>query len=226
MKPSASNLTESGTPRSPATRCGCAAVGIDAPDLVGAHHREVQQAVRADLHRVGRRQVLHQHPRRARRQVEFHQAAAVAAFADEQPVLMNGDAVGARHVVAQHPGAAGGVAHADPAVHDLGGVQVAVGIEGDVVGRDDVAALGADGLQLPGVDIERADLAAGHLRDIDAAVRAGAQTVGAEQPAGRGEPFQAPARRRRSVGQLAVAAPRSPKPDRRDHGVRTLSSRG
>ena len=50
-------------------------------------------------------------------------------------------------VVAQHAGAAVVAAHADPAVHHLGGVEVAVRIEGHVVGRDDVAALGADGLE-------------------------------------------------------------------------------
>ena len=53
-------------------------------------------------------------------------------------------------VVAQHPGAAVGVPHADPAVHHLGGVELAVGVEGHVVGRDDVAALGADGLHRAG----------------------------------------------------------------------------
>ena len=55
-----------------------------------------------------------------------------------------------RDVVAQHPGAAGGVQHADPAVHHFGGVEVTAGIEGHVVGRDDVATLGAHGVQLPG----------------------------------------------------------------------------
>ena len=95
--------------------------------------------------------VLQQHPRRAAAQVEFQQAPALAAFTDEQPAPVNGDAVGGRNVVAQHPGAAGGVAHADPAVHDLGRVEVAARVERDVVGRDDVAALGADGFQLPGV---------------------------------------------------------------------------
>ena len=53
--------------------------------------------------------------------------------------------------------------------------------------------LGLIGLDLAGVDVERADLAAGHLRDVDAAVGAGAQTVGAEQPAGRGAALQGPA---------------------------------
>ena len=41
--------------------------------------------------------------------------------------------------------------------------------------------------------IQRADLAAGHLRDVDPTVRAGAQTVGAEQPTGRGDPLESPA---------------------------------
>ena len=82
-------------------------------------------------------------------QVELHQPSAIAALADEQPALVDGDAVGAGQVVAQHPGPAAGVAHAHPAVHHLGGVQVAARVEGDVVGRDDVAALRADGVQPP-----------------------------------------------------------------------------
>ena len=45
----------------------------------------------------------------------------------------------------------------------------------------------------PVLEIQCADLAAGHLRDVDAAVGTGAQTVGAEQPAGRGEPLESPA---------------------------------
>ena len=87
------------------------------------------------------------HPRRAAVEVELEKPSALAAFADEQPALVNGDAVGGRDVGAQHPGAAVGAAHADPAVHHLGGVEVAVRAERHVVGRDDVAALGADGLQ-------------------------------------------------------------------------------
>ena len=67
-------------------------------------------------------------------------------------------------------------------------------VERHVVGRDDAAALGADRLDLAGVDVEGADLAAGHLRDVDAAVGAGAQTVGAEQPAGWGAALQGPPR--------------------------------
>ena len=167
--------------------------GSIAPDLVGRHQREVQQPVGPDLHGVGRRQVLQQDPRRAAAEVEFHQPSALAAFVDEQPTLVDGDAVRAGEVVAQHAGSAVGLARADPAVHHLGGVQVAVGVEGDVVGRDDVAALGADGLQPAGADVQRADLAAGHLRDVDPAVGTGAQPVGAEQPAGRGEPLEPPA---------------------------------
>ena len=78
-------------------------------------------------------------------------------------------------------------------VHHLGRVQLASRAEGHIVGRDDVAALGADGPQLTGADVERADLAAGYLRDVDPAVRAGPQAVGAEQPAGRSEPLRVPA---------------------------------
>ena len=82
------------------------AFGIDAPDLVGAHHREVQQPVGADLHGVGRGHVLQQDPRRAAVEVKLHQPAALAALADEQPALVHGDAVGAGQVVSQHAGAA------------------------------------------------------------------------------------------------------------------------
>ena len=73
---------------------------------------------------------------------------------------------------------------ADPAVHHLGGVQRAVGSKATSSGATMSPPLALIGLDLAGVDVERADLAAGHLRDVDAAVGAGAQTVGAEQPAG------------------------------------------
>src|SRR3984885_10257437 len=116
---------------------------------------------------------------------------ALAAFTDEQPTLVDRDAVGGRNITAQYPGVAVGAAHADPAVHDLGGVEVAARAEGHVVGRDDVTALGADDFQLAGVDIEGADLAAGHLRDVDPAVGAGAQTVGPEERPRRGSPAHA-----------------------------------
>ncbi|GAB2995080.1 hypothetical protein GCM10027213_02230 [Mycobacterium bourgelatii] len=106
---------------------------------------------------------------------------------------MDGDAVGARDVGTKYPGAPGGIPHADPPVHDFGRVQVAGGVEGHIVGSDDVTALGADRVQLAGRHVERADLAAGHLGDVDAAVGTRAQTVGAEQPTGRGEPGQGPA---------------------------------
>ena len=159
MKPSESNFTESGTPRSPATRCGSPAPVLLLASALSGSMRQISLApitgkyskpVGADFHRVGRRHVLQQHPRRAAVQIDFQQAPALAALADEQPPAWNGDAVCGRDVVAQHPGAAGGVQHADPAVHHLGGVEVAAGIEGHVVGRDDVATLGAHGVQLPG----------------------------------------------------------------------------
>ena len=43
------------------------------------------------------------------------------------------------------------------------------------------AALGADGFNHAGIDINRADLAARHLRHIDAPVRTGAQAIGAAE---------------------------------------------
>ena len=42
-----------GRPEVPDNPLGCAAVRVDAPDIVGAHHRVVQQAIGTDLHRVG-----------------------------------------------------------------------------------------------------------------------------------------------------------------------------
>ena len=136
---------------------------------------------------LGEGTFVQQHPRRAAAAIELEQPPTLAAFADEQPAAVDGDAVGRRDVVAKHPGAARGVAHADPTVHDLGGVEVALRVERHVVGRDDVAALGADGVDEAGLEVQGADLAAGHLRDVDPAVRSGAQTVRAEQSAGRGD---------------------------------------
>ena len=96
-------------------------------------------------------------------------------------------------IVAQHPRRAAGLAHAHPAVHHLGRVEVAARIEGDVVGRDDVATLGAHGVHPAGRQIQRADLAAGHLCDVDTSVGTGTQTVRAEQSARCGEVVQPPA---------------------------------
>src|ERR1700726_5333282 len=102
-----------------------------------------------------------QHPRLPAGKVEPKKPSALAAFADEQPALMNGDAVGRRDIPTQHPGGSVGAAHADPTVHHLSRVQIASRAEGHIGGPDDVAALRADGPQLTGADIERADLAAG-----------------------------------------------------------------
>ena len=183
---------------------GLAAVRVDPPDVVGAQHRVVQLAVRPGSQGVGHRQVLQEHPRRAAGEVELQQATADPALVDEQPAPVEGDAVRAGHVVAQHPGAAAGAAHAHPPVVVLGGVEVALGVEIHVVGRDDVGALRADRLQLAGVHVERADLAARHLRHVDAAVRAGTQAVRAEQAARRGQPFQVPSLGQADGGGAAI----------------------
>src|ERR1700751_4801926 len=108
---------------------------------------------------------------------------------------MNGDSVGGRQIVAQHPGLAVGAARADPTVHDLGGVEVAARVESYVVGSDDVAAFGANGFQPTGLDVEGADLATGHLRNVDPAVGARPQAISAEQ-----------ATRRRTRGQRTPPA--------------------
>ena len=173
MRPAESNFTESGTPRPVATVSGAppsrSMRQISLAPITGKYSKPV----RADLHRVGGRDILQQHPRRATAQVKLEQAPALPTFADKQPALVDGDPVGGRDIVAQHPGAAIGAARADPTVHDLGGVEVAARVESHVVGRDDVAALGADGFQPAGFDVEGTDLAAGHLRDVDPAVGAG-----------------------------------------------------
>src|SRR5689334_18028721 len=62
-----------------------------------------------------------------------------------------------------------------------------------------------DGIQLAGAGVERADLAAGHLRHVDPAVRAGPQAVRAEQAARRGEPFQVPALGEADGGSADIA---------------------
>ena len=54
---------------------------------------------------------------------------AGSAFAGNQPSLVKGDGIGARHVVVQHPGLAIGGADTDPALRDFGGIEVALRIE-------------------------------------------------------------------------------------------------
>src|SRR5690242_16001096 len=106
---------------------------------------------------------------------------------------MDRDAVRAGDVVAQHPRAATDFADAHPPVVVLRSIEITARIERDVVRRDDVAALRADALHATGCNIQRADLASDHLRYVDAAIRPRAETIGAEEAAGRGELFQAPA---------------------------------
>ena len=140
MVPSVSNLTESGTPSSVATTSGAGirAIDVDSPDLVGVHHREVQQAVGPELHGVGRRHVLQDHPGCRAIQGELQQPAAVPALADEQPVIVDGDPVGGRHVVKATPDTPFSRALTRPFI-----TSVAISAEeGDVIGSDDVAALG------------------------------------------------------------------------------------
>ena len=193
MKPSASNFTASGTPRSPTTRCGLAAVRIDPPDLVGAHHRVVEQAVGPDLHGVRHRQVLEQHARRAAVEVELQQPPADPAFVDEQPALVDGDAVGAGHVVAQDPGAGRpprarspgrpvtSVAYRSPRASKATSSGATISPPLALIVSSSPVSMSSALIWLP-VD----------LGDVDPAVRSGPQAVRAEEAARRGEPLQAP----------------------------------
>lgn len=121
---------------------GFAAVRIDTPDVVGAERWVVQLAVRADLEGVGQLETLDEHLRCAAVEVDFHQASVGAALVDEEPALMEGDAVDAGEVVAQQARASVVGADADSSVVVLGDVELPVGVEGQVVGGDDVATLG------------------------------------------------------------------------------------
>ncbi len=169
-----------------------AALEADPPDLVGSHHREVEHAVRPHLEGVGHRHVFQQYPRRAAVQVQLHDAPARPALAGDQPPLVEGDGIGDGDVAVQHPGHAVRRAHADPPFRDFRSVEVAGGVKDKVVGRDDISAERTDRFHRAGLDVDGADLAAGHLRHVDASVRAGAQAVGAEKTAHRREPFQRP----------------------------------
>jgi hypothetical protein len=105
---------------------------------------------------------------------------------------MHGDAVGAGNVVSEDLGAPVRPAHTHPSVHHLGRVEVPPRVKGHVVGGDDIAALGTDCLQLAAMNVEGADLAPGHLGDVNPAIRAGAEPIGAEQPARWDKPLPAP----------------------------------
>ena len=59
---------------------------------------------------------------------------------------MEGDRVGHGHVAVDDFVGAVGRQHADPPLGDLGGVDVAFGIEHEIVGGHDVASLGTDRL--------------------------------------------------------------------------------
>ena len=193
MKPSESNFTESGTPRSSATRCGSPPFGstrqISLAPITGKYSSPsgptsialsigmFSSRIRGSP--VSRSSSISRPPSRIS-PMNNRSWCTVMPFAQ---------GMSSRSTRA----AAAGVEHAHSAVHHLGGVEVAARIEGDVVGRDDVAALRADGVQPAGAEVQRADLAAGHLRDVDAPVGTGAQTVGAEQSTRRGEALQPPA---------------------------------
>ena len=105
---------------------------------------------------------------------------------------MKGDGIGDRHVALEHAGGAIRGADADASLGDLGGIEIPLGVEGEVIGPDDVAAHRADRLDRAGLYIDGTDLAAAHLRDVDTPVGARSKAVGAEQSAGLREPLQAP----------------------------------
>ena len=207
MKPAASNFTESGTPRPVATICRASRRHsgsmrqISLAPITGKYNKPSGPTSMALGDGTFSSRIRGGPP--ARSNSISRPPSRHSPMKSLSP--MEGDAVGGRDVVAQDAGGARGVAEADPAVHHLRRDEVAARVERHVVGRDDVAALGADGLDLARGQVERADLAAGHLGDVDAAVRAGAKAVGAEQPTRRGEPAQLPALRegRRGRGRVA-----------------------
>ena len=102
------------------------------------------------------------------------------------------DAVGGRYVVGDDAQVAVGRTRAYPLTHHLGDIEDAVRIEGEIVGCDNRAADGADGFDGAAGDLDRANLAAEGLRDVEAAVGADAHAVGAEEHARRGDPARGP----------------------------------
>src|SRR5436190_895733 len=92
----------------------------------------------------------------ARTEVGQHRALANPAFAREQAALVKGDGICAGNIAVHYPRAAVRGAHADASFRNLGGIQVALRIEYQIVRRDDVTAHGADGFDLAGIDIDGA----------------------------------------------------------------------
>ena len=136
------------------------AIETDAPDLVGSHHRDVEHAVRPHLHGVGHGHVLQHDARGAAIEVEFHDPPVGPALAGEQAALVEGDRICTVQAAAHYARRAVGGANADSPFGNLGDVEIAVGVEDQVVRRHNRAALGADGFDRAGRDIDRADLAA------------------------------------------------------------------
>ena len=172
---------------------GLAAVEAHPPDLVRPLRGEIELAVRPDFEGVGHRHVVEDHPRFAGRLVEFADPPAHAQFAGDHPVLVGRHRVRHRYVAVEHPGGAVGMQHGELVGGDFGAIEIAGGIEGEIVRAGDAAAHRADRLDIAGVGIDRRDLAAADLRHIDPPVLADLQPVGAMQPAGRGEALQRPA---------------------------------
>ena len=177
---------------------------VHAPDFIGAHDGDIEFAVRADLKGVGHGDIVEDQAGRAAVAVQFHDPRAHAAFARDQAALMPGDRVGDGHVAIEDARFPVGREHRHAAFGDFGEVEIASIIEHQIVGRDDRAAHRADGRDGACIDVDRADLAAADLGDIEAAVRAGGEAVRAVEAAGGCEAFEAPPfRRRHAAGRDA-----------------------
>src|SRR5258708_2582963 len=98
---------------------------------------------------------------------------------------MNGDAVGAGHVVGDDPHFAVRRARTHPLAHHFGRIQSSFGIESEIVGTDDRSTDRAYDRHLARARINGAYLAAEGLGDVEAAVGTEAHAVGAVERAGR-----------------------------------------
>ena len=106
-------------------------------------------------------------------QIQLQNAAIGPALPRKQPALVDGDGVGTRQVCAHDFCDAVWAQDADPAFGDFGGENIALGIEHQIVGGNDVPSFWADGFDVSVVDVDSTDLAARYLGYVNAPVRAG-----------------------------------------------------
>ena len=188
-------MTAVGRGSSSTARRAVAGVEVVAPDLVGEDLREVEQPVGTHRRRVRPGEVIQQHPRLvAPGGVDLEEPAALAELVDEQAPagVVHRHAVGGRQVVAHDAVRPVRVTGGDPAEHRLGGVERAVGAEDGVVGSGDATAERREDGVLAGVDIDRRDLRAEDLGDVEPTVGPERHPVGAAQPARRRHGLQPP----------------------------------